>query len=629
MKSIRFCIFMALIFNIVGAVSVYSAQYYVDASHPMASDTNSGTEISPWPTIQKAANTVMAGDTCYVKAGTYNERVTPSNSGTRGNLITFAAYQNETVIVRGFNLTSRNYIRVIGFEITHAGSGYNYDGVFLAGSTGCEILHNYIHHTSKNGNGGIRCAYGSPCSNLVIRGNRIEYPGCAAGDTGNCVGLPGINLRGTYNLVEYNEISHIEDYIEFNGLSGNSYNIIRNNKLGTNGGDWADFPDCRTASGGPYCPSDYWHIDGLQTGPIDHIVFERNYMVDNAVSNAHGFIVEGAGDNMIVRENAFVRSGYSGMPKAIDYVQIYNNTVIDSFYYAPLQYETFSFSNYSGDQSQNNQAFNNLFYKSNKDSSGTIYAVTGSSSVTKDYDCYYLSGNPSESHGVKGDPKFVSYATDDFHIASDSSCKARGKVITTVNSADGSGTSFVVADSRPFIGGWGITDAAGNYIGDTIIVGYNSPVKIASVNYSTNKITVARSIPWAKGDSVRLSHQALIPSMGAYEYRQQGYQYDVGITSPKSGSTVSGSVQIQAAVTNEQCVRYVIFYVDSIPVATVNQSPYVYTLNSAGLREGVHKVEARAYALYADSNLVKNAQVDLIVGSVTPPSPPQGLRIVQ
>ena len=52
-----------------------AATYYVDRSHPQASDFNPGTEAAPWKTIQHAANTLVAGDIAYVKAGVYAERI--------------------------------------------------------------------------------------------------------------------------------------------------------------------------------------------------------------------------------------------------------------------------------------------------------------------------------------------------------------------------------------------------------------------------------------------------------------------------------------------------------------------------------------------------------------------------
>ena len=71
----------------------HGATYYVA---PNGSDANPGTEAQPWCTIQKAAATLIAGDTAYVKAGTYNEKVVPQNSGSPGNYITYTAYPGHT-----------------------------------------------------------------------------------------------------------------------------------------------------------------------------------------------------------------------------------------------------------------------------------------------------------------------------------------------------------------------------------------------------------------------------------------------------------------------------------------------------------------------------------------------------
>ena len=72
--------------------------YYVSTS---GNDTNPGTEQQPFKTIQKAADSVAAGDTVYVKGGTYNEQIRITASGTAGNYITFLPYNNETVVIDG------------------------------------------------------------------------------------------------------------------------------------------------------------------------------------------------------------------------------------------------------------------------------------------------------------------------------------------------------------------------------------------------------------------------------------------------------------------------------------------------------------------------------------------------
>lgn len=76
--------------------TLYSADYYVS---PGGDDGNNGTAGAPFKTIAKASLVMTAGDTCYLRAGTYRETITPVNSGTDGNEMTYQAYQNELVEV--------------------------------------------------------------------------------------------------------------------------------------------------------------------------------------------------------------------------------------------------------------------------------------------------------------------------------------------------------------------------------------------------------------------------------------------------------------------------------------------------------------------------------------------------
>ncbi|MCP4422988.1 MAG: hypothetical protein GY803_00705, partial [Chloroflexi bacterium] len=77
--------------------STTNGVYYVNQNHPSANDANPGSEALPWLTIQHAADTLQAGDTVYVRAGTYNEMVEPANSGSAGIPIVYAAYPDDTV----------------------------------------------------------------------------------------------------------------------------------------------------------------------------------------------------------------------------------------------------------------------------------------------------------------------------------------------------------------------------------------------------------------------------------------------------------------------------------------------------------------------------------------------------
>lgn len=75
--------------------------YYVAKN---GNDLNSGTESSPWRTIQKAADVMVTGDVVYIKEGVYNERIWPENSGSSGKFITYTSYSDDNVVIDGSNI---------------------------------------------------------------------------------------------------------------------------------------------------------------------------------------------------------------------------------------------------------------------------------------------------------------------------------------------------------------------------------------------------------------------------------------------------------------------------------------------------------------------------------------------
>jgi hypothetical protein len=78
-----------------------AATYYVSKT---GNDTSGdGTLGTPWASIQKGVNALRAGDTLYIRVGTYYESVTAPAlcTGTVGNVITISSYQNEEVVIEG------------------------------------------------------------------------------------------------------------------------------------------------------------------------------------------------------------------------------------------------------------------------------------------------------------------------------------------------------------------------------------------------------------------------------------------------------------------------------------------------------------------------------------------------
>ena len=119
-----------------------SSKFYVSVS---GNDSNPGTLAQPWKTITKAANTLTSGQTVYFRAGTYNERLIPKNSGTKDNYIIFTNYPGEIATIDGtslsiprleglVNIKNKSHIRIAGLKVTNAGAGVA-DGFWNMGIT--------------------------------------------------------------------------------------------------------------------------------------------------------------------------------------------------------------------------------------------------------------------------------------------------------------------------------------------------------------------------------------------------------------------------------------------------------------------------------------------------------------
>jgi hypothetical protein len=142
-----------------------ASNYYVA---PTGSNSNPGTEAQPWLTIQKAAGAAAAGDTIYIKAGTYHERVKINVSGSSsGGFITFRNYGNDQVVVDASTIAptevnpnvvtidSQKYIKLSGLEIcnnvTNDVNIFN-KGVQICGTSHHVELRNCKIHTIQNNN---------------------------------------------------------------------------------------------------------------------------------------------------------------------------------------------------------------------------------------------------------------------------------------------------------------------------------------------------------------------------------------------------------------------------------------------------------------------------------------------
>lgn len=113
--SIRRNMFKILFFlsiSINFSISLIASNvYYVS---PKGNDANPGTINRPWRSIQKAANLMVAGDTCIIRGGIYREWVKAVNSGTSNGMITYKAYPSEDVIISGTEIITPNWMLHVG-----------------------------------------------------------------------------------------------------------------------------------------------------------------------------------------------------------------------------------------------------------------------------------------------------------------------------------------------------------------------------------------------------------------------------------------------------------------------------------------------------------------------------------
>ena len=393
--------------------------YYVATT---GSDANAGTSASPWRTIQKAANTLNGGDTVIVNAGTYNERVQVTRSGSPGKLLTFQA--QGTAVMQGFNIQA-GYVKVAGFEITNTpGTSLtdriNGSGFYLSGSNN-EISANYIHHSTA---AGIYLA--SSTSNSVVSGNRVAY------------GMEcGIYIQGTNNLVVSNDISHTlsannvgADGVRFFG-SGNS---VRKNYI----------HDIMVSDSPGQTPS----INSFMTwGPATNYIFEQN-LIDKHPSQPQGIDIEGltqpVGD-IVIRNNIFITRGTAYNPDVnagdgglVTKVTIANNTMVAVN--GPAESAVWLFKNVSGAVVKNNATYDH----GNDSSVPYIQVDAGASGL----DIGFNSISKSDAQAPKGppypgdlwmvNPLFVGLATGDFHLQSASALIDKGTTLSQVaNDYDG------------------------------------------------------------------------------------------------------------------------------------------------------------------------------------------------
>ncbi|MBX3349333.1 MAG: right-handed parallel beta-helix repeat-containing protein, partial [Nitrospira sp.] len=370
---------LSILFLFVGVVVSEAATYYVA---PNGDDANSGSDLTPFKTIQRGMRSLVAGDTLNIRGGIYPERIN-SNSQTipTGNSWSdapvIAAFPGEMVVLQpagGAEVVNlaHPYIKYVVFrDLVLDGSGLQRT---CSSGYGCSYgvsVTNGAHHV-RFSNTEIKNAGGSGI--LMTRGSSstptaIEFIGC--------------NVH--HNGVE------ARDHGFYLATSGN---LVRNCKVHDNAGYGV-------------------HIyTGNTSVTADNNTIDGNDVYGNATTSgsAPGILVDNGTGNLVM--NNVVRLNKNGIQvgnpwtssATASLTKVYNNTVYNNM--PGLGIDIFA-------SSSQTEVKNNIVYKN-----GGAIGNKGVSTVT--------------SNNLLTDPKFVDELGGNFKLQSTSPAVNQGVILSLV-----------------------------------------------------------------------------------------------------------------------------------------------------------------------------------------------------
>jgi hypothetical protein len=389
---------------------VRAATYVVDQAAPGTADTNPGTEEKPFKTVQRAAGVTKPGDTVYVMAGRYDERVKVQAGGTEGKPVTFVAMPRRLATVGGFDLEA-SYIRVEGFEITADPPA---TAVQLSASH-CEILDNYIHDmmVAVSGTVGRPSADGNTRDYSAVAHNRIAYNKVYHSEYGFILG-------GEDWLVENNEVNRLFMYARGNQYDDCDYSRFfgKGCTQRYNYYHGSIRQEIKTA-----------HVDCLQTfcnnGEIAmDLLFEHNTcfdfhqmcMVESAphIGSVRGWTFR---HNIVSPNSPAMRGGWGPDIIQTPDVTIENCTI------STVNWATIGLR---GKESTNGQIRNNILCEAERAVDDTMDFTPAKPVI--EYNLTFKTAPVSGEHNLNGqDPLFVDAAKRDFRLGKGSPAIGAGK----------------------------------------------------------------------------------------------------------------------------------------------------------------------------------------------------------
>ncbi len=246
---------------------ITGAVYYLAST---GDDSNPGTLVKPWQTMDKAMDTLQAGDVLYVRGGQYDGVVTGwnfKNSGTQAEPITVTNYPGEQVVFKittvayddryifrcwinprgaeSAQTTKADYIRIVGSDVAprlltnHVESQKGIVMQGLVGEQAPAIIASDCDHWEVAGVDFVDVAYGIFTKKhnwATMEEHSTDYWHVHDNRVYGYYRESGMQFNGNFNLIENNEIYKVSDQLDtphgcqlLNLLGSN--NVVRGNTL--------------------------------------------------------------------------------------------------------------------------------------------------------------------------------------------------------------------------------------------------------------------------------------------------------------------------------------------------------------------------------------------------------------
>jgi len=477
-----------------------------------------------------------AGDTVFIRGGTYNEALVVKQSGAEDNYLTFTNYDAEDVILTGnlrpaIDISRQQYVIIDGLTVTDVlrwlyvqsghhniirnntfrratdGSGGSKTGLFFTEATHNKILNNIFDDNAADAISFVASDYN------LMEGNHMTRAVHALWDI-RC---------GHFNVIRnnyfHNAIQKIGEVYDCAGVAGyTSFNDTKRNLIDSN--DFAYVPSSGNSS--PYSGIQYAGQQGIirrnrfydTTGPGIRLTIYGNEAQNNTENRVYHNVFYGSsyagikipggtGGNFsdnIIKNNILAKS-----------VFVANDTRW-SFYTGVLagQPVQFKIGRLLGVEFDNN----NVYHEGNSEQYLIVYGDRDTNSHVANNVVGWDAANPDIfKNNMELAPGFENENDRNFQLTANSPMIDAGGFLTKATS-NGSGYVLPVADASYFYDGFGIDGELGDEIQ---LDGQTITARVVDINYADNTVTLDQALTWSNQQGVSLKYNGIAPDVGAYE----------------------------------------------------------------------------------------------------------------